>query len=473
MPTRLLHAPAGAQPRALYAGPAGAHDADMNLRMTHPLCVAGLCTLVACGDSGGGVTGESTGGPGGDPSTTSPGGSESSGDTPTTQDPATSSAPTSEPTSMGPSGDPTPGTSETTTTNPGTDTATTDPETGETGDPSTDSGGDDGTLCASQAEGRYFPDDSWFYADVSAAKVASDSAAITQWMVQNMGPGGWGTGTMRIDFSIVAVDAPAGTAKRSFELAEEYYYEPDCDTAPVPLPPGGYVEDYPQDPPDPNNQWAGYDCSGFGDGADCHMIVVSRSEQRLYEIYHATIDPGDTFYGGCEAVWSTGAAPTGDGRGQQCTSADAAGFPIAPLLFSAEEVKAGVIDHAIRFILPNSMIRAKKYVYPATHGTNTTGPMTSIPYGGHMRLKADYPIQNLKPAAQVVARAMQKYGMYMADGGNIALTAQADVVSCATWEEVDLGPQDLNMLKATDFEVIDHGPTLDVTYDCMRDPVTE
>jgi serine/threonine-protein kinase len=90
-----------------------------------------------------------------------------------------------------------------------------------------------------------------------------------------------------------------------------------------------------------------------------------------------------------------------------------------------------------------------------------------------MRLKADYPVQNLKPAAQVVARAMQKYGMYMADGGNIALTAQADVVGCATWAEVDLGPQDLNVLKATDFEVIDHGPTIPVTYDCQRTPVTQ
>ena len=68
---------------------------------------------------------------------------------------------------------------------------------------------------------------------------------------------------------------------------------------------------------------------------------------------------------------------------------------------------------------------------------------------------------------------MQTYGMYMADGGKFALTAQADVVGCATWAEVDLGPQDLNMLKATDFEVIDHGPTLDVTYESNQTPLTE
>ncbi|MBL9102254.1 MAG: hypothetical protein JNL82_14915 [Myxococcales bacterium] len=398
----------------------------------------------------------------------------------------TSAGPASEPTTNGPTSDP--------SSDPSGDPST-DPSTGSSGDPSgdpstdpssdpsttnatdptgdTDTGGDDSTLCASQAEGRYFPDDAWFYQDATQMPVAADSDAITQWMVMHNGPGGWGTGEMRIDFSIVAVDAPAGTAKRSFELDNDYYYVPDCDTAPVPLPPGGYVEDYPQPDPDPNDQWAGYDCSGYGDGADCHMIVVSRSEQRLYEIYHATLDAQDQFTGGCEAVWSTAAAPTADGRGQQCTSADAAGFPIAPLLFSAEEVMAGEINHAIRFILPNDMIRTKQYVYPATHGTNTTGPMTSIPYGGHMRLRADFPLETLKPAAQVVAKAMQKYGIYMSDGGNIALTAQADVVSCAKWADVDLEPYDLSSLLATDFEVIDHGPTIPVTYDCQRTQITD
>lgn len=43
-----------------------------------------------------------------------------------------------------------------------------------------------------------------------------------------------------------------------------------------------------------------------------------------------------------------------DGRGEQCTSADAAGFPMSTLLFTADEVYAGEINHAIRFILPNA-----------------------------------------------------------------------------------------------------------------------
>ena len=56
---------------------------------------------------------------------------------------------------------------------------------------------------------------------------------------------------------------------------------------------------------------------------------------------------------------------------------DASGGMIAPLLFSAEEVAAGHIDHAIRFILPNSRIQYKEYVRPATHGTGSSGWATS------------------------------------------------------------------------------------------------
>jgi serine/threonine-protein kinase len=219
--------------------------------------------------------------------------------------------------------------------------------------------------------------------------------------------------------------------------------------------------------------FSGYNCFGFDNGDDCHLIFVARSENRLYEIYHGTIDPTGAFRAGCLAIWDTSKVNGTGGRGQQCTSADAAGFPIAPLLFSAEEIAAGAINHAIRFILPNNMIRMKKFVAPATHGTNTTGPATAIPYGGHLRLKGSVTLSALSPAAQVVARALQKYGMYMADGGNIALTAQSDALSTVKWTDVGFDGNALSSLKATDFEVIDHGPTIDVTNDCQRTPISQ
>src|SRR6185436_17168243 len=125
----------------------------------------------------------------------------------------------------------------------------------------------------------------------------------------------------------------------------------------------------------------------------------------------------------CMAVWDLGNTYLDNGRGQDCTSADGAGFPIAPLLFNADEVAAGSIDHAIRFILPNSRIRDNIYVHPATHSTGPTiGPPQAPPYGAHLRLRADFPLASLDSEAErVIARAMLKYGMFLADGGTVAL----------------------------------------------------
>ena len=116
----------------------------------------------------------------------------------------------------------------------------------------------------------------------------------------------------------------------------------------------------------------------------------------------------------------------------------------------------------------------RTYVRPATHGTNTTGGPDLPPYGVHFRLSADYPLESLpNEAARVVARALQRYGMYHADGGSVALTAQSDRHTTHTWAETGLEPRDLEDIQVTDFEVIDHGPTFPVTYDCTRTPLTD
>jgi serine/threonine-protein kinase len=339
-----------------------------------------------------------------------------------------------------------------------------------TGSSMTGSGG--AGAAATQAEGNYFPPGAVWYKDVSNAPVSPESGAITQWMENHSPPGGWGTGKMKIDFTLVAVDVPPGTAKLEYQIGDSYY-QPDCDKAPIPVPEGGAVEENWQMPTDFSTPFSGYNCSMYNTGGDCHMLFVSRSENRLYELYRSTIDSNNTFTGGCLALWDISKVYDANGRGQQCTSADAAGFPMAALLFTVEEVAAGVINHAIRFAVPNDMIRNKKYVAPATHGTNTTGPATSFPYGARLRLRPDYPVDTLSPAAQVVAKAMQKYGMLQADGGQIALMAQSDVLSDVKWADLGFNSASLTALKATDFEVLQFGPLMDVTFNCQRTPIIE
>ena len=324
------------------------------------------------------------------------------------------------------------------------------PTSGGSSDPSDPTNGtsDPPEQVAASNVGPYFTTAMFWNADVSKTTKAANSTTLINALAS---AGGWGNGNkFQIDFAIDVLSASSATPKQTFTTTEDFY-APDCDHVAMPVPAGGNVEDE-----------SGYACTGDG---DCHLIVFDTSAKKLYEMWRADIE-GSTFYGGCLAVWNAAQSYTSTLRGDQCTSADAAGFPIAPLLFTADEVKAGHIDHAIRFILPNDRVK-RGYVRPATHATSTTGGSNAPSYGVHLRLRADYPIQNLKPGAQVVARAMQKYGMYHADGGNIALTAQSDRHTTAKWTGL-LGANDLSALKVTDFEVIDHGSAIALTGDCNR-----
>ncbi|MEJ7599048.1 MAG: hypothetical protein WKG01_14160 [Kofleriaceae bacterium] len=296
--------------------------------------------------------------------------------------------------------------------------------------------------------GPFFEQSMFFNQDVSGRAPASNSATLIGGLRAG---GGWGNGDkMHVDFSFDVLRADATTPMQSFTPTSDFY-SPDCDEVEVPVPVGGNLEGE-----------TGYECES---GGDCHLIVFDDTRGKLYEMWRADIASG--FRGGCLAVWDHEQTYADTLRGEQCTSADAAGFPIAPLLFTADEVAAGEIDHAIRFILPNDRIK-RGYVRPATHATDTTGGSDAPSYGVHLRLRADYPIASLpSEGARVVARAMQNYGMYHADGGNIALTAQSDRYTTAKWDDL-LGPRDLYALRVEDFDVIDHGASIALTYDCDR-----
>jgi serine/threonine-protein kinase len=303
------------------------------------------------------------------------------------------------------------------------------------------------------APAPYFPAGAIWTQDVSRAPLDSKSSTMIAWLAD---AGGWGGGRMQVDFSIRVLQADEATPYVPFRKGPAFS-NPDSDVVSnFPLPAGGGIEGQPD-----------YQCAT--DQHDCHLIVVDRSQGKLYEAYQATYEENvlsATFV----AVWDLNRVYPASGRGDQCTSADAAGFPIAPLLFNADELAAGSINHAIRFILPNARMRAHFFVRPATHAGGPRGPDAAPPYGAHFRLKASYNLSQLKPAARIVARAMQKYGMYLSDGGKIALTAQSDTDTKTKYADVRFGPNDLQALKVTDFEVVDGGTPIHLTYDCVRNP---
>lgn len=295
--------------------------------------------------------------------------------------------------------------------------------------------------------------------DVSQSPVDGDSERIIGWLSAN---GGWGTGRMQVDFSLAVLEADSTSPRVPVvHHPSGKYYLPDCDEGVnnFPVPEGGAIEGE-----------SGYTCTSKG---DCHILVLDRENRKLFESYRSNLDSG-SLQSGCAVVWDLDRIYGDTLRGDQCTSTDAAGFPIAPLLFTADEIFAGEISHAIRFILPNKRMRAHVYVRPATHAGGPSGPVDAVPYGARFRLKSSPEVEQeiaaLKPAARVVARAMQKYGMLLADGGDIALTAASDRFTKHKWSEVGFGPRDLATLRVSDFEMIEAGARIPLTYDCVRNP---
>jgi serine/threonine-protein kinase len=326
---------------------------------------------------------------------------------------------------------------------------------GSGGRPGTGGGASGGAAGGSATVGPYrFPASSTIYQDISGATVDAESTAI----MNALDASGWGSG-LGIDVSFNILTADAGVARRAFTSSGD---EPDCDTAPIPLPSSGNIEGNPD-----------YHCA---DGGDCHLLVYQGT--RLYELYQADVSNGSaaggTFTGSCEVVWDLtrdywqAMAPPTFGRGDHCNGADAADLPMAALILTSGDVTSGEITHALRFTMPNGLIQKSVYVHPATHigGPSGVGP-TFLPYGARLRLRGDYNLSTLpSDAARTVARALQKYGMFLADGGSLYVSATVDV-------ENVIATSSLRAIKATDFEMVDGGSRYTWSdYKCQRTPVT-
>jgi hypothetical protein len=201
----------------------------------------------------------------------------------------------------------------------------------------------------------------------------------------DFGSGKWDGGPIGIPFDVVS----GGTHRShvSFEYASE------SDRVRYPIPPHLHIEGGPH-------------ATG-----DRHAILVDRSMCRLYELY----DLRHTSHGwtaGSGAVWSLRSNHL---RPAGWTSADAAGLPIFPGLARWDEVSRGVIDHALRFTASQTR---RAYVYPARHYASSSSDPALPPMGLRVRLKASVNVASFPKQARVVLRALQRYGMILADNGS-------------------------------------------------------
>jgi hypothetical protein len=113
-------------------------------------------------------------------------------------------------------------------------------------------------------------------------------------------------------------------------------------------------------------------------------------------------------------------------------------------VFGSDEIR-----HALRVT-----VRATNgYVFPASHRAgSTTG---ALPMGARLRLKASRNLSGFTQEVQKIFRAMQRYGLIVADNGSdLYVSGTYDT----RWNNGVLNPA-FGALKASDFEVVKLGFT--------------
>jgi hypothetical protein len=265
--------------------------------------------------------------------------------------------------------------------------------------------------------------DVW-HADVSRLPVHANSAAYVASIGRDraakadFGAGEWDGGPVGIPITYVPASQPR--VQVSFDWPDE------SDRGPYPIPKNVAIE------------------GGPDSGGDRHILVVDTGACRLYELYDAYPRSDGSWHAGCGAMFDLRDYRL---RPRGWTSADAAGLPIAPGLVRFEEVAAGRIDHAIRVTAP---VTQNRFVWPARHAASDHGDTALPPMGLRLRLKAGVDLSRLPAQARVVARAMQTYGVIVADNGSPwFLSGTPD----ARWSDAAL--RTLGSLRGSDFEAVD------------------
>lgn len=285
--------------------------------------------------------------------------------------------------------------------------------------------GADGRPPAKAPRCSIFPKDNHWNRRVDALPVAAnsdemiDSIGREDYAHADFGSGTWDGGPIGIPYVV--------TKKRRRKVRVSFEYADESDRVRYPVP---------RDPPIEGGR------NGTGDR---HVLIVDKSACRLYELYAAyPRNGGRSWRAGSGAVWNLRSNRL---RPKGWTSADAAGLPILPGLARHEEVAAGEIDHALRFTAPRTR---RAYVYPARHFASSSDDRSLPPMGLRLRLKAGVNVDDFPPQSRVVLRALQRYGMILADNGSPWYVSGAPHRG---WDNDDL--HSLQRLHGDDFEVVD------------------
>jgi hypothetical protein len=291
---------------------------------------------------------------------------------------------------------------------------------------------------------QLFPADNWWNLDISQAPVDPNSQDYIDWISNRTPANPSARRALHPDFGpppygIPYVVVPGTQALEPVAFAP---YGSQSDAG-APGRPAGYP--IPQQARSEPNYIEGGEAGG-GSGGDRHLLVIDRDRWLLFETWATQWDAE-------QSRWEAGSGAVFDlasnaRRPEGWTSADAAGLAILPGLVRADEAFGeGEIEHAFRF----TTRATDGYVWPASHQAgNTAG---APPMGTRLRLKSAVVLTGYAPEVQKLFRAMQRYGLLLADNGtDMYITGTMD----ARWDNDVLNPA-FASLDADDFEVIQLG----------------
>lgn len=174
---------------------------------------------------------------------------------------------------------------------------------------------------------------------------------------------------------------------------------------------------------------------------DRHGIVVDPVHRKLYEFFVLRLTD-DGWQADQASVFDL---TTNDLRPLGWTSADAAGLPIFPAVVRYDELRRGVVEHAMRVTVRRTR---RAFVAPATHYAS---PHTNPDYprmGERIRLKAGVDVSGFSPEVRVILEGLKRYGMFVADNGI------EWAISVAPDPRIPNMHAELRKIRGADFEVV-------------------
>jgi hypothetical protein len=225
-------------------------------------------------------------------------------------------------------------------------------------------------------------------------------------------------------------------------------YPAESDKGPYPVPPNTPIEHWPAGFARRSGSKLTLDDvqrDKLNENSDRHALVLDPTNRMLYEFYQMKkTDSG--WQAACAAIFDLKSNKL---RPDGWTSSDAAGLPVFPATVRYDELKRGIVEHALRVTVRNTR---RSYVYPATHFASSKTDENLPRMGERLRLRRDFDVSGFSPEVQAILKGLKKYGMFVADNGI------EWAISVAPDPRIPVLHDDLRKVKGSDFDVVTPPP---------------